>query len=66
MNYDTAREAIDTVEKAHDATRYALQRVAKMLSGNLRGMGIDEWTLKELKRELRCFDGGRKKWKDHS
>lgn len=57
---DAVNEAKGTIIRA-DAH---VAQMAKMVAGKLKSSGTDDWTLKQLKRELVNFDMRTGTWKE--
>ncbi len=56
---DAVRDARETIDRGDHAAR----TIAPMLRDRLRVAGVDSYTLKVLKRELREFDAVTCEWK---
>lgn len=66
MNYsdilDARRQAQEQITLADNAARQA----ANLIATRLRIAGVDQWTLRDLKKELQNFNAVTGKWKDPS
>ncbi len=61
---DDLKQSLSEVESIMFKARWLVRETLALARGNLKNFGISEFTLNQLKKELKLWDSSKGKWKN--